>query len=76
MLTNDAFSRLPVNERKSGLLIPKGAEVDSANEKIAEQYREEAILQASGLMKTLTPDEIASFLYTKNYSAEIIAGQV
>ena len=75
MLTNDAFSRLPVNERKSGLLIPKGAEISSANEKIAEQYREDAIAHAAKLMRAMTAEEIASFLLTKSYSIDLIAGQ-
>lgn len=63
---------VPTKKRKSGLLIPSGAEVSSANEKIAEQYEEEAIKQAVSLMGTMHAGDIASFLSTKAHSVEII----
>lgn len=74
MLQNSDFRQLPVSQRKSGLLIPKGAEVSSANEKIAEQYEKDAINHAVTLMKDLAAEEVASFLFTKHHSAVLIAG--
>lgn len=78
MINSDSpnyFEDLSVSKRKSGLLVPTGADVLSANAKIAEQYEKDAIDQAVGLMKYMTAEELASFLSTKANSVEIIANE-
>lgn len=57
---------------KSGLLIPKGLDVRSADEKIADDYERDAITQAVAFMPFMSAREIASFLGTKAHSADII----
>lgn len=60
-------------QHRSGLLIPSAADIESANQKIAENYRRDAITQASKLLDELGPVEIASFLWVKNTTCDVIA---
>lgn len=61
-------------ERKSGLLIPKGTPIKKANEEIANDYKEEATSHAADLLRVMRAEEVASFLWTKSRSVDLIAG--
>jgi hypothetical protein len=51
-----SYFDVPTSQRKSGLLIPSTADIQSANEKIADNYR----------------TEVASFLWTKSRAVDVI----